>query len=279
MSRGVLTPRVEAPIDRVCSVNRLHPLNAGLVAWWMPIWGTSGGSTLVDLCGQHAAALVSMDPVTDWVANTVVHAFSALNFDGSDDYAVFNPLPPLSTFTIAAWVRLTAGQAFGGIVNSRQSGRAGFQFTHDGSSTTAFQPHLCVWSGSAESSNTRIASSYTYPMAVPRLFVWTWNGSASAFYDNGVSIATEAGNTTWTPTHGSSLGEGWTDRNTGGDYHDIRVLNRAWSASEVRAYYDESRHGYPGTLNRIRLPFALQSGVAATSPFFFHRYVVARGTA
>ncbi len=69
-------------------VNWGHPLNRGLLGWWMVLPGMLGGSRLDDLTNMgssgHPAKLANMAP-DDWVRGTRPGGWGALDLDGTDD--------------------------------------------------------------------------------------------------------------------------------------------------------------------------------------------------
>lgn len=91
------------PINFANSVSN-HPLNAGLVGWWLPLRNNSGGRTLFDLCGKTHGTLTN-GPT--WTAGRSPE-FGLLTLDGTDDYVTFGTpasLASLSAVTVSAVVR------------------------------------------------------------------------------------------------------------------------------------------------------------------------------
>lgn len=72
-------------LDAANPINWQHPLNRGLVGWWMAPPGWSGGSRIHDLTGRANGTLTNMDPATDWVGTEYG---PALDFDNTDDHVV-----------------------------------------------------------------------------------------------------------------------------------------------------------------------------------------------
>src|SRR5688500_11296274 len=106
----MLVAQDHRPVSLLGPVNRLHPLNRGLVAWFLTLPGLSGGlkwHNLMDLSNGPHGTLTSMDPPTDWVsAKARPGGFGALDFDGSNDDVRFTfPIAIANVpITASAWV-------------------------------------------------------------------------------------------------------------------------------------------------------------------------------
>ena len=48
------------PVNTADPVNRHHPLNSKLAAWWLPLPGLDGGRQLYDLMGLNHGTLTNM---------------------------------------------------------------------------------------------------------------------------------------------------------------------------------------------------------------------------
>jgi hypothetical protein len=90
----------------------------------------ASGTRAADSAGGYDAALVNMDPGTDWVAGRFG---GALDFDGIDDFITLpNYFLRTRTMTVTAWIKLTASQVgYAGLVFRRTGGDdvSGFGFS------------------------------------------------------------------------------------------------------------------------------------------------------
>src|SRR5688500_4148301 len=92
------------------AVNLSHPLNRGLVGWWLPGFGGRTGQVLRDLSGNHTHGTLTNMASDDWIPATGrPGGFGALNFDGSNDH-VLNSSPSsllngMTGLTISFWWR------------------------------------------------------------------------------------------------------------------------------------------------------------------------------
>jgi len=118
MVLGLLDTQNDAMIDMIQPVNRLHPANRGLVAWWMVLLGTSGGRRFMDIYnpgpnGLHGT-LTNMDPATDFVPSSRLGSYGELDLDGVDDYIDFGDSQSTGITTgdisVFLWVFITNSQ-------------------------------------------------------------------------------------------------------------------------------------------------------------------------
>jgi hypothetical protein len=93
-----------------------HPLHRGLLAWWRPVPGLTGGDRWFDLLsGQYHGALTNMgaSATSGWSPATQAGGYAQLNFDGTDDYVLVGTDPLFdfldTTFTLTVEYRLTPG--------------------------------------------------------------------------------------------------------------------------------------------------------------------------
>jgi hypothetical protein len=223
-------------------VNRMHHLNAGLTAWYMPVPGLSNGAASLldinDLSHGSPAALTSMDPLTDWIPSDRPGGLGlSLDFDGSNDYALTSRTFSHANFTYLIWVYLNSGAI-------------------DGSN------RYMIFEGTASGRNLGVRSTGVwYVFNSPGLTdtpateeVWTLlgyshDGTTGSVYQDGRLL--KSGSVT--PVAGGALQFG---RYGGGGFHlncridEFRMLNRVYTASEHAEYHALSRQGYPGLLRR-----------------------------
>lgn len=87
------------------SVNGKTPVVA-----WVPSQDDAGNgtATLSSLVGSVTGALTSMDPATDWVADTGAGGVRRLDMDGSNDYIISSIEVAVRQRTMNIWVYLTS---------------------------------------------------------------------------------------------------------------------------------------------------------------------------
>lgn len=222
-------------------------LNKNLVGWWLAGHKQTGFNTnkWYDLVGKNHGTLTGMDPPSDWVGPLGrPGGFGSLDFDGTDDYVDCGLSTSVSYtgLTMAFWayrssssVNLTAG--WGDTVGDRftvlvwtdgkiywQTENAGQSFPDTSFSGTGWHHFCLVFSG----------------------------GTARNGYVDGVDQAVGAGTNiaTYDSTGSFRIGtEQANSRYSTGKFDDVRLWNRALSAQEVSAIYEDSLQGYKKTLN------------------------------
>lgn len=239
-------------------VNQSHPLNRGLVSWWL-CGAPWKGATWHDLCGRNPGTLTNMDPATDWIGPlSRPGGTGALDLDGSNDHVRIPVAQSLTSgFTIFGWARGTV--AAGGT----DAVRCLFSYGSDFGAGVGDNITL-VWThtNSAYAGSFFMIGSGSYPVvkwtAPPAAGTWasvaaTWNGTTMAAYVNGISQGT-ASNSTFGAI--SAANACFSQRGNNSQYFassmdDWCIYSRALSDSEIWARHVNSRQGYPGTLNRV----------------------------
>lgn len=259
-------------------VNWAHPLNRGLVSWWLALPGGWGrGPTWFDLCKKNNGTLTN-GPV--WNSPFGRPGGSgALNLDGSNDYVDCGSASSLSltitdAFTVSCWLR-NAQTADANIV-AKQRNAGSFQgygivLTNSRSAIEALiyggstHPGLLVsWpSNYADSTWHHLAFSYDGSMNVSGLNLYTDGALVT-----GTTVLNDATAAT-DITNSVSLqisGRGGSAANVWGGYiDDVRIQKKALSGSELRAEYDLSRQGYGPLLNRVQRRIVKAHAVTATT--------------
>jgi hypothetical protein len=237
-------PRVVGP-DRVITASPIewgHPLNQGLVSWWMPLKHNGGGTTLFDLCGRNHGTLTN-GPT--WTAGP--NGFGALSFDGSNDYVdtSFN-VAGMSALTISAHVMSTASASMM-IMGTKDIG----------GNPTIFNPApggdtgMGYWDGGQwrlVGVNRDIRNDYTWHHVVGQFL----GGQYLRIYIDGVLDSSGNIADTVLPTNGAMTLGAWhyRPRYLTGRLQSVAVYNRALSASEVALLYEQILRGHPDTLRR-----------------------------
>lgn len=239
-----------------------HPLNYGLVGWWLPLPGNQGGSRLFDLKGKYPATLKN---APGWCGGR--SAFAALSFDATDDYveqaSLGNAINGITSATFSVWVRLftatPASIATSGLVDL---------------DTVSQATHYPYTDGLAYVGTFRTARvNGITPLSSVNRTEWhmvtvTTDGTTWRFYQN----AQEAANTGAEATVSADAsfwlggsGTGGTDPVyfLDGRLTDCRIYNRALSASEVGNLYLQGVRDHPDTLRRYSRTAYLFATVAA----------------
>ncbi len=267
MATGLLDPRVDVMIDMVQPVNLLHPLNRGLVSWWLASPGTMGGSRFVDVMspgpnGNHGT-LTNMNPATDWVGSSRPGGWGALDFGGTDEHIAIGSKDYIASgrpFCISFWMN-PDDSALEGIFQVQSSN------TTSGFTALIFDSGADYHSINMGGRNAEGWGETYHPIAdITADLIDSWNfivinynGGTTTSVDsfklfiNGINEPLEIGANF--AAHGNNnviAREG-----TGSDYFngtldDFRIYgSRELTVSEIFQLYQLSQQGYPGLLNRI----------------------------
>jgi hypothetical protein len=233
-----------------------HPLNRGLVAWWMALANNDGGSRLYDLGGRYHGTLPGAPSTGTGIVRrpaSRANGYGELGFDADSQQNL--PLGDLSgefaaqDATVACWIK------FRNATPTVASKTGLFNFGTDfGSDNTNF-PWLDGNMYISVFDEQRIAALSGVP-APPNRDQWNHLAFRSAagsgqykVYWNGDFFAAGTRNTFFFPPAswlGQSNDNYWFD----GWIDDVRLANRAWSDAEVAEVYRESLADYPSLLNR-----------------------------
>lgn len=256
-------------------INRLHPLNRGLVSWWMIIPGLTGGPTWIDLAdpsnGNHGT-LTNMDTATDWVPSNRLGGWGALDLDGTNDWVDVAQKDIVGAFpiTLCGWMRPNGTTRDYQIITISDKSFSAHYFQLgllSGTPTWFYQPR----SGEAGPETATLSGG-----AAPDLewsFVCGVSKSQSdhELFVNGISAATSSQDISNYPVSTDQTSIGVLYRNGSPDTNlaiaqidDVRAYKRALSASEALSLYQLSRQGYPGMLNRIEPRLFVAAAVGRT---------------
>jgi hypothetical protein len=241
------------PIPTADPVNRNHPLHRGRVAWWMTLPGLDGGNTIYDLAGQNHIRLSSSWSGRAWANIPRTGGFGCFDLGSYNGALALMPGnmpgptvvgPPIS---LLAWVRPTALGAYRWAIEEN-SAHGGI-----GIGGAAGSPLAYWWEGSSDEYNFNSGLFLAVnEWALIAVVITPTNATVYRVNPTGLSSAVN------TKTHTTHTTGGWafasnpssTSQFWSGQLDDLSVYNRALSAAEVRQYYDLSRTGYPGMLNR-----------------------------
>lgn len=260
-------------VDWQNPIDRTHPLNQGLLAWWLIHPGNMGGALLRDLLSASDCVLTNMDPSTDWVNSA--HrpgSWGGLDFDGANDHVAHSGVQlPKTTGTLSYWATPNSvssndpatyyeGNGTGSGNNGWGTGGDVLEI-HGGVHSEKWQ--FFYQDGTGATGRVGLNSGVTAATNVPVLNMATWNRAGEIkLYLNGaekasadISAQTFTSKTATIKVMGR-VGNSHASRFWNGQIDDVRIYDRELNATEAEEYYQLSRQGYPGLLNRWRTPYA-----------------------
>ena len=207
-------------------------LNSGLVGYWSFDGKDMAGVTAYDRSGNSNNGTLTNGPV-----RAIGKIGQGLSFDGSDDYiSISNFCPSISNTagTISAWVKPD--------VDNQATDNNDYIFNCQ----AGHQPSLFILGGSIPDYEFRRFTARTVATTRPRANVWvhliaTWNTSIQTIYVNGVQEDSDATVSTTQSGAGYIGIFGGTTGSWDGLIDDVRVYNRALSASEIQRLYNLGR--------------------------------------
>lgn len=241
------------PINWSNPINQNHPLNKGLLAWWLVVPQWNGGTVWRDLTGHSNGTLTSMAPSSDWVTPSDRRGgWGALDFEGTNDHVdtnhIFNEVSDADKLTISTWINnpLTSNDSiFGG----RGTGNAGLNFVSSGG--VGGDPlRLTISGGFDQNSDASGMTANTWHhIAV------TYDQVNVIFYIDGKQLSSHAQTAVISESDETMHIASFNNLGTPGTFFngildDIRVYTRALSGAEVAEYHSLSKRFYPGLLNR-----------------------------
>lgn len=224
-------------VDTGQPVNWSHPLNRGLLHWWNPLSYNSGGRVLFDIANKNHATLNTQ---TWGSAVPLSNAFSIYNGTGTATAATFSSVS-LSEYTLSWWGYCTNvaaySTAFANSSSSTMIARA--------PSTTQLLFQLFNSMTSVTVTNNALALDKWQHYAV----TYISGGSSYCYVDNEqVYITSVSGSGTFN----TLAGRGTTSHSWRGNLANMRIHNRAISASEIRSWRLDDISANPNTLNWIK---------------------------
>lgn len=252
MRRGTGIPRIGA-------INRSHPQANGLVSCWRAMPDMERGTKWRDLAGKNDGTLTS-GPT--WRSDS-------LGFDGVDDCVVVSAASSLdvsTAFTLS--VRFRSGgtaQTFRYLlskVNGAGSDNAYsllYEYTND---------QVEFYSGLYTGSDPRTGSSISIVDTNWHLITYCYDGATWAGYLDGTQVFSTARTFALSSSTGDlAIGAFKPGSNhVEGLFSDVRIYNRALSATEVGSLYRDPL----GMFSRVRVPVGRSQSVL---PLFRHHYV------
>lgn len=231
-----------------------HPVNRGLLLWWLPLPQRTGGPTVFDLCGKQNGA---MSLGAAW-SGSKGHPFPAWLLDADALIQTGATVPEAGpTFTVTGW------------------------FRHDTTlATTIYCGLQARWRAQSNGTNmifndgVNDLSFTSLPIVLRQWFFFAFSltgTSCVGYLDN----LTQTITATAVATGGSRfyLGDiGFATYGIPGLMTDVRLYNRVLDPSEVRIVRDQGRRGHPETLNRLRRHWYISTASAAATAYPWHHY-------
>lgn len=245
----VLSPR----INLIQPVNFKHPLNKGLLAWWLVMPGNKGGSIWKDITkhsSKHDMTLINIPTDKSWKGTSRPGGRGSLDFDGSTSYCnrasgeiLLRPDIPVNQlqvpFTFTAWFRTNAIGVMQGIVfQGRSSANDRYHIlniTATGAVSCRSQFNQAVTSVVAAADEWHFAAG-----------VWVATDSRFAYIDGRHGIENTGSNTNLPPlevTQIGRFGDASPSNYFDGQIDDVRIWNRALTDREIKEVYLTSKGG------------------------------------
>ena len=216
-------------------------LKSGLVGWWTMDGADVVNGVALDKSGNNNNGnLINIATTTFYKPGKIGQAF---NFDGVDDYVsiVSNPVSSFSNpISVCAWV-LNNNPTINGTGDFDQTI---LKLYGDASNSLRFFDSVTsrklVFAYKSGGVNTSIISSSAVFIQNQWTHVcYTYNGTNKILYANGATVSSIAGPTYYSYGVGNYIGTMTsTGGNWGGKVDDVRIYNRALSATEVRQLYN-----------------------------------------
>jgi hypothetical protein len=220
----------------------------------LPAW--HGGIHVWDLMGLNRGDLVNMDSTSGWRPTTRPGGYGALLYDGVNDYLSIADAPALNitgAVTLSMWLKGTnltntviCEKGIDGVLMMQPNGANQWFFL-----TSANSSNVPGITSSILNGNWNLVTA-------------VYDGTNKYLYLNGVLQDTKVGTAAASNTAPITLGSRTGGAAWAGSMDDVRTLNRAYSAAEVKQHYDLSRLWYPGMINRITKSHTAVAAAAAT---------------
>lgn len=247
-----------------------HPtLWQGCVGAWCPSQDRSRSTLLTDFSPyNNHGTLTNMDPGTDWVASS---GKVALDFDGVNGHVPCGVMPVLNgltQLTVSVWInaRTSGGGGFGRVITRNDASSFSIQLAASGANTTGITINGTLFApttGSLLGSWRHLCLVY---QSAARMELWVDGLGYFGSTVTGGLASTVSPVTLGNRSAGDRGLDGWLD--------DVRIYNRALTASEVATLALRRGIAYE---TRRRRSYAVAA--PATNPFFFQRHVLSRRSA
>jgi hypothetical protein len=240
-----------------------HPLNAGLVCWLLGLPDFAFGSKWQNLVGPEVATLAGggANPSTSWKGNSPVPGTRCLYSAGGANASRLdfpaNTFRQLSgtTYTFALWVNAISMASQGMIFLEPTSGTDAF-FQRYGSDQVIY---VGGTSGTYSDTYTGLGTTWLTGKGWQHLVMTSNPTLGTRIYRNGAALSGGGGTGRSISTGGNPWRIGDVGQPAGGVngmyaaqwyMTDIRIYNRALTATDAAALYYESLAGYPNVFGR-----------------------------
>jgi hypothetical protein len=251
-----------SPVYTPDPVNWHAALNAGLVAWWLGLPSSDGGTQLWDLCGINHGGLSNFGSGNGWQPTARAGGWTQLKCNGTNSTVqipngstVANGSPLSVTgaaLTFGGWIFPTVSNAYQVVLLKAGVGQTRQYALYLNAAGTGFV--YVVLNGASLSGSLAVSPTWS-TNAWNHIFL-TYNGATVTIYINGVSASATACTGNIAEVSNSAVYLGYDSINSSfplsGYLDDMRVYNRCLSSQEMANLYNESRQGYPTLLNRLR---------------------------
>ncbi|TSC52475.1 MAG: hypothetical protein LiPW41_245 [Parcubacteria group bacterium LiPW_41] len=205
----------------------------GVVGYWHFDEGT--GTIAYDASGRGNNGTLTNGPT--WQVSTNCKAGMCLNFDGTDDYISTSSIPNLtSEFSFSVWAKtpILQDSTYDTIISKFSSSPYNGWFLRHSPNTNAI--YFSFYNaGSSYSVSTSALTANTWIH-----YVGTFDGSNMKLYTNGLLSGTQVGSVGSATTNFAIGGNyGGPSETWNGSIDEVRVYNRALSASEILAMYND----------------------------------------
>lgn len=279
---GLLSPRIDAPVNMIQPVNLLHPLKP--VAWWLALPGTTGGSQMMDITspgpnGLHLTMRPDMNPSAAWDGGPPGR-WGSLKFDGVDDRAEAPDSPlisPTAEMSFVVWAKQDALEAQNAIAvrGNYFATRSWTWALQTGGTNT--QLNVFITASPTDGGDNWVATpTDSWTAGEWHQIAFSYKGSGATDADRlKVYIDRKEQALVLTGTIPSSLVdtpnpfrvgdfEGLSNREWNGNIDDMLYYPRAISSEEVEQLYWLAVQGHPGLLNRIQQARVVVAAAALT---------------
>ena len=218
-------------------------LSQGLVGWWTmdgadTVWSSATAGSELDHSGNgNTGTLTNMNQST---SPTVGKVGQALSFDGNSYVQMGQVTSAAHTGTVSAWVNFTAIESWGFIAGNAnwQNDINGYGLSLHGA-TAGFRGEIDNGSGQLGLINT---TNSNYNDGKWHLVVFSWDGSNLNMYVDGASAASPVSYSGDPVVNVNNFSVG--NPPSGNSYYfmgsidDVRIYDRALSASEIEQLYN-----------------------------------------
>ena len=260
-------------IDWSCPVRWDHPLNQGLLAWYLFVPGAIGGSTWINLADVPRWKMTlfgSIPTQTAWNDIPVrTGGWGGLKLAKTSSHYCEHFLPAVTAepLSMTGWFRRTdtATNVIASIGTTGSSARHSLIANSVGPVVTATSVTSIGQASSASSAATASASVWHHGAAV-----FAAAADRRAYVDGGgkgVETTSRAVSGMNATDIGTEYSLGSRINFFGGQLDSIKIWNRVLSDADVLADYEEGKQHYPSLLNRVKRRRSYNAAAAAGGGF------------